>query len=105
MTLAVPFIIGWTCLIIPAYATDMTSPVLFYVGRFFTGFGGGGFALAPPVYVSEICETSIRGAMGSVMQFMLTVGILFVYALGIENAVDWGIITILCVIPPGKFIS
>ena len=72
------------------------------MGRFLTGFGGGGFALGPPVYVSEITETSIRGAMGTMMQFMLTVGILFVNALGIENAVDWSIITLLCIIPPGK---
>ena len=100
--LSVPFIIGWICLIIPAYKTDISSPALFLVGRFFTGVGGGGFALAPPVYISEITETSIRGAMGSVMQFMLTIGIAVVNAMGIENAVDWGIITILCVIPPGK---
>ena len=42
-----------------------------------------------------------RGAMGAMMQFMLTIGILFVNALGIENAVDWSIITVLCIIPAG----
>ena len=41
----------------------------------FFPIGGGGFAIAPPVYTSEISETSIRGAMGSVMQFMLTIGL------------------------------
>merc|ERR1712223_88886 len=96
--LSVPFIIGWICLLIPGFKTDIEGPVfLFFVGRFLTGFGGGGFALGPPVYVSEITETSIRGAMGTMMQFMLTVGILFVNALGIENAVDWSIITLLCI--------
>ena len=44
-----------------------------------------------------------RGAMGAMMQFMLTIGILFVNALGIENAVDWSIITVLCIIPAGKY--
>ena len=73
-------IAGWICLIIPGFKTDITSPVLFYVGRILTGLGGGGFALAPPVYCSEITETSIRGAMGAMMQFMLTIGT--VYTLG-----------------------
>ena len=95
---------GWVCLLIPGFKTDISSPVLFYVGRIFTGIGGGGFALAPPVYVSEITETSIRGAMGAMMQFMLTIGISFIYAMGIENAVDWSIITVLCIIPAGKHI-
>jgi len=39
--------------------------------------------------------------MGALMQFMLNIGILFVYALGIEDAVDWSIITVLCTIPAG----
>lgn len=102
IALCIPFIIGWICLLIPAYQSDVSSPALFYVGRILTGMGGGGFALAPPVYISEITETSIKGAMGSVMQFMLTIGIALVYAMGIENALDWGVITIVCVIPPGK---
>ena len=73
-------IAGWICLMIPGFKTDITSPVLFFVGRILTGVGGGGFALAPPVYCSEITETSIRGAMGAMMQFMLTIGT--VYTLG-----------------------
>ena len=91
-------------MLIPGFKTDITSPVIFFLGRIFTGLGGGGFALAPPVYISEITETSIRGAMGALMQFMLNIGILFVYALGIEDAVDWSIITVLCTIPAGKYL-
>ena len=89
---------------VPGFKTDIQSPILFFVGRIFTGIGGGGFALAPPVYTSEITETSIRGGMGAMMQFMLTIGISFVNALGVENAVDWSIITVLCIIPPGKYV-
>ena len=89
---------------VPGFKTDTQSPLLFFVGRILTGIGGGGFALAPPVYTSEITETSIRGGMGAMMQFMLTIGISFVNALGVENAVDWSIITVLCIIPPGKYV-
>ena len=102
--LSVPCIVGWICLLIPAWA-NMDSPVLFYVGRFLTGIGGGGFALASPIYISEVTETSIRGAMGSMMQFMLTIGLAFVNALGIENAVDWVIITGVCIIYPSNYVQ
>ena len=98
-----PLITGWICLLIPGFKRDITSPALFYVGRIFTGIGGGGFVLGPPVYVSEITETSIRGAMGFMMDFMVNIGILIVYAMGIENSVDWSIITVLCIIPAGKY--
>ena len=51
--LAVPLILGWICLLIPAYKIDIGSPALFYIGRILTGLGGGGFALAPNVYIAE----------------------------------------------------
>jgi MFS family permease len=100
IVLSVPFTIGWVCLLIPGPA-DLTGPTLFYVGRIFTGIGAGGYALAPPIYISETAELSIRGSMGSVMQFMLTIGIAVINAMGIENAVDWVIITGICLVFPG----
>ena len=51
--LAVPLILGWICLLIPAYKIDIGTPALFYIGRILTGLGGGGFALAPNVYIAE----------------------------------------------------
>ena len=51
--LTVPLILGWICLLIPAYKIDIGTPALFYIGRILTGLGGGGFALAPNVYIAE----------------------------------------------------
>ena len=34
--------------------------------------------LAAPAYSSEIAETKYRGALGTVMQLMVTLGILFI---------------------------
>jgi MFS family permease len=79
----------------------MSCPELFYVGRFLTGLGGGGFALVPSIYISETAETSIRGSLGSIMPLMMTIGYAFINALGIENAVDWVVITGICLVPPG----
>ena len=50
-------------------------------------------------------QTSIRGALGTVKQVMMCAGLTFVNALGIENAVTWDVITILCIIPTGILIQ
>ena len=60
-----PLLLGWICLLIPVYKTDITTPHLFYVGRILTGLGTGGFATVVPVYISEVTETSIRGSIGT----------------------------------------
>ncbi len=96
----IPFIIGWVLLIITK-PLEVSNPALFYVGRILTGFGAGCFTLAPPMYTNETAETSIVGALGSVTQFMITIGIGFVNACGIESAVDWVVITGICIVFPG----
>ena len=60
-----PLLLGWMCLLIPAYKTDITNPHWFYIGRILTGLGTGGFAAVGPVYISEVTETSIRGSIGT----------------------------------------
>ena len=60
-----PLLLGWICLLIPAYKTDITTPIFFYVGRILTGLGTGGFTTVGPVYISEVTETSIRGSIGT----------------------------------------
>lgn len=71
--LAVPFILGW---ILIAFAKNAT---MFIIGRFLNGFSGGGFCVVAPLFISEGAEDSIRGALGSSFQIMITLGILFVY--------------------------
>ena len=69
-----PLLLGWVCLLIPSYKTDIATPYLFYVGRILTGLGTGGFATVGPVYISEVAETSIRGSIGieSLQKFAIT---------------------------------
>ena len=56
------------------------------LGRFITGFCGGMFILAAPAYSSEIAETKYRGALGSLMQVMVCLGMLFV---NVNCSTDW----------------
>ena len=99
--LAIPFTAGWICLVITE-PLQVETPTLFYIGRFLTGFGGGAFALAAPTYVSEIAETSIRGSLGNLMQLMVTIGMFFTNLLAIKNAVNWVVITGLCLMGPSN---
>ena len=103
--MGVPFVLGWVLLLVPG-ALDMSTDAaiwMFYIGRFITGFAGGSYALAAPVYIGETSEASMRGALGSCMQLMVTVGILFCYALG--AAIDWVILTGLCIIFPSEMLD
>ena len=104
ISMSIPAVLGFILLILPDPLDDGDSETvwLFYLGRILTGLGGGAFSLAAPVFVSEIAETRIRGALGALMQFQITVGILFVTALNINGAVDWVVITGICVGLPGN---
>lgn len=76
LMLVAPFTAGWVLI--------LTAKSLFglYLGRFITGFSGGAFCVAAPMYTAEISENAIRGSLGSYFQLMLTVGILATYSLG-----------------------
>lgn len=49
-------------------------------------------------YIGEIAEKEIRGTLGSYFQLMITIGILFVYAVGAGVNLFW--LSIICGIIP-----
>mmetsp|Transcript_39297 Transcript_39297/g.65997 ORF Transcript_39297/g.65997 Transcript_39297/m.65997 type:complete len:514 (-) Transcript_39297:322-1863(-) len=78
------FLFGYL-LIATAYSY---SQLLF--GRMLTGVGVGLVSFVTPVYIAEISPPSLRGMLGAANQLGVTVGILFVYLLGIESVgLDW----------------
>lgn len=74
--LVVPFTIGWALVI---WAQNLT---MMFIGRFILGIAGGAFCVTAPMYTGEIAQKEIRGSLGSYFQLMVTIGILFVYAVG-----------------------
>lgn len=92
LSLIIPFTIGWALLIWP------NGVEMMYAGRFMVGIAGGAFCVAAPMYTSEIAETKIRGSLGTFFQLMVTVGILFSYAVG--AGVNVMILSIICGIIP-----
>ncbi|XP_038223363.1 facilitated trehalose transporter Tret1-2 homolog isoform X1 [Zerene cesonia] len=93
--LTLPFTLGWLLI------TFATNVGMLMAGRFITGIAGGAFCVTAPAYTSEIAQDSIRGTLGSYFQLMITVGILFAYAVGSYTSVF--VFNILCTLIPIVF--
>lgn len=89
---AIPFIIGW---LIIGFANTLT---LVYLGRFITGLCGSAFTTIVPVYVGEIAEKTIRGALSTMMILMLVTGVLFSSILGAITT--WQILSFILISIP-----
>ncbi|VVC44860.1 Hypothetical protein CINCED_3A012419 [Cinara cedri] len=90
--LAVPFIISWAMIY---FATSVWE---LYVARLIAGAVIGGVTATVPMYIGEIAESSIRGELGSYIQVKVTLGILYVYAIG--PFVSYEQLALLCGIIP-----
>ncbi|XP_057785521.1 sugar transporter ERD6-like 6 isoform X1 [Salvia miltiorrhiza] len=100
MIAAIPNIIGWLCI---SFAKDYS---FLYMGRLLEGFGVGIISYTVPVYIAEIAPQNLRGALGSVNQLSVTIGILLSYLLGLF--VEWRLLAVLGTLPcliliPGLF--
>merc|ERR1712241_63551 len=91
ISVSIPFIAGWLLLLLAK------NNAMLLVGRFITGFCGGMFVLAAPAYSSEIAETKYRGALGTMMQLMISCGILFI---NLNCSTDWRVLSGVCIIFP-----
>ncbi|PIN13075.1 putative transporter (major facilitator superfamily) [Handroanthus impetiginosus] len=100
MIAAIPNIIGWLAI---SFARDFS---FLYMGRLLEGFGVGIISYTVPVYIAEIAPETLRGALGSVNQLSVTIGILLSYLLGLF--VGWRVLAVLGILPcliliPGLF--
>ncbi|EEF52582.1 sugar transporter ERD6-like 6 [Ricinus communis] len=100
MIAAIPNILGWLAI---SFAHDAS---FLYMGRLLEGFGVGIISYTVPVYIAEIAPQNLRGALGSVNQLSVTIGIMLAYLLGLF--VQWRILAVLGILPctlliPGLF--
>ncbi|XP_078168232.1 sugar transporter ERD6-like 4 isoform X2 [Carex rostrata] len=100
MIASIPNIIGWLAI---SFAKDSS---FLFMGRLLEGFGVGVISYTVPVYIAEISPQNMRGALGSVNQLSVTIGILLVYVLGMF--VPWRVLAVIGILPctiliPGLF--
>jgi len=80
-----------------------SSYELLIVGRLVIGVNSGLNAGIAPMYLSEIAPTSMRGAVGTVYQLIITISILLAQILGMKNILGnesgWPWLLFLTVIP------
>nr|CAD7603037.1 unnamed protein product [Timema genevievae] len=70
------YILSWILL------TAAKGAGLMYVARFLFGLSIGATFTVVPMYVGEIAEDKVRGALGSFTQLLCTLGFMYVYSIG-----------------------
>jgi len=70
-------------------------------GRFVVGIGIGFSSVVAPLYISEVAPANVRGALVSLYQFAITVGILAAYLVdyGLSASAQWRWMLGLAVVP------
>ncbi|KAL1114873.1 hypothetical protein AAG570_007697 [Ranatra chinensis] len=58
------------------------NPVMLYVARFFSGIWSGIVSTIAPMYLAEISEPRVRGALSTFVQLMTNLGVLTEYIIG-----------------------
>ncbi|KAL2731542.1 facilitated trehalose transporter Tret1-2 [Vespula maculifrons] len=91
----VPYSIGW------ALIGTANSVIQFYIARIIFGIALSFAFTVVPMYVGEIAETSVRGALGSFLQLFITFGLLYSYVIG--PYVSYTVFWILCACLPVVF--
>jgi hypothetical protein len=93
---AIPLLIGT---LLSANAAGFQAMV---IGRILVGFGIGVSSGVVPLYISEVSPTEIRGALGSVNQLSICVGILLALLAGlplVSNPAWWRSMFVIATIP------
>ncbi|KAI5659016.1 hypothetical protein M9H77_27809 [Catharanthus roseus] len=70
---------------------------LLYLGRFLTGYSSGTLSYVVPVFIGEITPSRLRGALASLNQLFIVIGISVFY--GIGTFVTWRVLALTGIIP------
>ena len=92
----ISLVIGWSFLLLSK------SIAIFYVGRFLQGIGLSGTMIFNSIYVSEIAEDKIRGALVCLRNVFFMTGILVMYSL--KSYLSLTTIAFVCMITPATFL-
>ncbi|XP_055333598.1 solute carrier family 2, facilitated glucose transporter member 1-like [Paramacrobiotus metropolitanus] len=93
-------LVGSVCMLVPYY---VGSYELLIVGRFIIGMNAGFNSGVPPMYLTEIAPSDLRGALGTVHQLVIVVGVFISNILGLPqllgDAYRWPYLLAFSVVP------
>ncbi|GJQ75914.1 hypothetical protein Trydic_g17974 [Trypoxylus dichotomus] len=92
ISLAIPLLLNWIFIVFA------NGALMLYTARFFAGIAAGAMCVCAPMYIGEIAEASIRGALGSFFQMFICTGILLTAVFG--SFLSWLHLSILLGIFP-----
>ena len=95
ISLTLPFTVNWLLIVFA------NGPTMLYIGRFFSGVAAGAMCVCAPMYIGEIAEASIRGALGSFFQMFICTGILTAYVFG--SIFTWRVLSLVLAMVPFIF--
>lgn len=96
--LVIPHLCFWALVYFGTHAYHL------YIARFLAGITGGGALRTLTLYVTEMSENRIRGALGSLLFLSLASGILLVFILGAY--LDYFLVPlVILVLPAAYFVS
>ncbi|XP_024943558.1 facilitated trehalose transporter Tret1 isoform X2 [Cephus cinctus] len=91
---ALPYLVSWGLLIFTR------NLMCIYLARFVAGIGTGAVFVLVPVYVGEIAETSIRGALGIFLPLFFSFGLVYAYTAGAYvNYISFNVTCALMLVP------
>ncbi|XP_053618404.1 facilitated trehalose transporter Tret1-like [Plodia interpunctella] len=76
LAICIPYVLSWTIIEVSR------SSMLILAARFISGVGGGAFLAYAPIFISEVAEASIRGALASFPMIAYGLGLLVSYTIG-----------------------
>ncbi|XP_015112221.1 facilitated trehalose transporter Tret1 [Diachasma alloeum] len=76
MITTIPLLLSWLMII---FLRSLNS---LYAARFMGGIGSGAVCVLVPLYIGEVAEPSIRGALGSCFALLFSSGVVFIYIVG-----------------------
>ncbi|KAG7191064.1 hypothetical protein KM043_007106 [Ampulex compressa] len=91
----VPLFVSWILIIMAG------NPYVLYASRFISGLGVGIVYVICPMYLGEIADKEIRGALGSFIKLMVTFGELYAHAVG--PFVSYACLSYACAVIPVLF--
>ncbi|XP_077300010.1 facilitated trehalose transporter Tret1-like [Arctopsyche grandis] len=94
-------IVAFPCAFGSLMTIFVSTPLLLYIARFISGMGSAIAVVVVSIYIGEISDKQIRGALGTLLTTMANMGNVIIYTVG--PFVSYTTLNIICLLVPITF--